>query len=41
MKHISEIINEIRSKNPHWVEYERKEDARKIESINKQLKLNL
>ena len=21
MKHISEIINEIRSKNPHWVEY--------------------
>ena len=41
MKHISEIINEIRNKNSHWVEYERKKDARKIESINGQLKLNL
>tara|TARA_R110001583_G_scaffold128_12_gene1331 strand:- start:896 stop:1021 length:126 start_codon:yes stop_codon:yes gene_type:complete len=41
MKHISEIIKQIKDKNSHWVEYERKEDARKIESINKQLKLNL
>ena len=41
MKHISEIINDIKNKNSHWLEYERKEDARKIESINGQLKLNL
>jgi hypothetical protein len=26
MKHISEIINEIRSKNKHWTEYNRKKE---------------
>jgi len=39
MKHISEIINEIRSKNPHWVEYNKTQAVK--EKINNQLTIKL
>jgi len=41
MKHISEIINEIRNKNPYWVEYNKQQEREQTEIINTQLKLNL
>ena len=39
MKHISEIINEIRSKNKHWTEYNRKKEQENQRCGHKQYKI--
>lgn len=41
MKHISEIIDKIKSQNPYWVEYNKQQEKEQTEIINTQLKLNL